>query len=138
MTALLITAAISFAAPPDSATMEAKEKTAWQSFKDKNKADFEKVVSADFCGVYYNGIYDMQKEVADMQNWDMKSFTLSDYKTVAAGQGTVIATYVVKVEGTYNGKDASGTFNCGSVWKKHKGEWQAIFHTNVKQQAATE
>src|SRR5229473_3539651 len=38
----------------------------------------------------------------------------------------------VYVEGTYDGKDASGTYNAGSVWTKHKGEWQAIFHTNVK------
>jgi hypothetical protein len=131
--ALLATVAISFAAPPDTAAMEAKEKAAWQAFKDKNVADFKKVVGADFCGVYDNGMYDMQKEIADMQKWDMKSFEFSDYKVVHSGMGTVTTTYVVKIEGTHDGKDASGTYNCGSVWKKQKGEWQAIFHTNVKQ-----
>ena len=45
-------------------------------------------------------------------------------------------TYKVTVEGTYDGKDQSGPYNAASVWKKHKGEWQAIFHTNVKQAPA--
>ncbi len=137
MTALLATVAISFAAP-DKAALEAKEKAAWQAFKDKKTDDFKKIINTEFCGVYDSGIYNMQKEVDDMQKWDMKSFALSDYQMVAAGRGTVMTTYTVKIEGTFNGKDASGTFNCGSVWKKQKdGEWQPIFHTNVKQAAPT-
>jgi hypothetical protein len=41
----------------------------------------------------------------------------------------------VTIEGAYDGKDQTGTYNAASVWKKQKakGEWQAIFHTNVKQ-----
>jgi hypothetical protein len=35
-----------------------------------------------------------------------------------------------------NGKDGSGMFNAASVWKKMKGEWQAIFHTNIKAETA--
>ena len=31
------------------------------------------------------------------------------------------------------GKDASGTYNAGSVWKMENGKWLAIFHTNIKQ-----
>jgi hypothetical protein len=42
----------------------------------------------------------------------------------------------VTVEGTYDGKDQSGTYNAGSVWNKQNGEWQAIFHTNIKQAPA--
>ena len=42
MTALLATIAVSNAAPPDKATMEGKEKAAWQAFKDKNERTSEK------------------------------------------------------------------------------------------------
>jgi len=42
----------------------------------------------------------------------------------------------VKVEGTNEGKDASGTYNAGSVWKLENGAWLAIFHTNMKQETA--
>jgi hypothetical protein len=42
----------------------------------------------------------------------------------------------VKVEGTYDGHDMSGTYNAGSVWKMEGNDWLAIFHTNIKQAAA--
>ena len=135
MIALLATIAISTAAPTDDALME-KEKAAWQAFKDKKPDDFKKLVSANVVAVYAEGMSDMQKELADMQKWDMKSFAISDYKVTSDAPGTVVTTYKVAIEGTYDGKDQSGTYNAASVWKKQKGEWQAIFHTNVKEQTA--
>jgi hypothetical protein len=133
--ALLATVAISTAATNDNALQE-KEKAAWQAFKDKKPDDFKKLVAANVVAVYAEGMSDMQKELADMQKWDMKSFAITDYKVTAFGSDTVIATYKVKVEGTYDGKDQSGTYNAASVWKSKKGEWQAIFHTNVKEAPA--
>src|SRR5881396_3854356 len=135
MVALLATIAISTAAPTDDALME-KEKAAWQAFKDKKPDDFKKVVSPNVVAVYAEGMSDMQKELADMQKWDMKSFSISDYKVTSAGSDTCITTYKVAVAGTYDGKDQTGTYNAASVWKKNKGGWQAIFHTNVKQAPA--
>ena len=134
---LLASVAVSFAAP-DKAAIEAKEKTAWQTFKDKDAAGFQKVVDKDFKGVYAEGLSDMAKEVSDMKKWDMKSFTISDYTAFSDEKDVIVTTYVVKVEGTYDGKDASGTYNAGSVWKMEKGAWMAIFHTNVKQEAAAQ
>ncbi len=135
MTALFATIAVSIAAP-DKDAMMAKEKAAWQAFKDKNAADFKKVVAADFLGVYAEGISDMKKELDDMQKWDMKSFAISDYTAFSDEKDVMVTTYTVKVEGTFEGKDASGTYNAGSVWKMKTGAWQAIFHTNVKMETA--
>jgi ketosteroid isomerase-like protein len=137
MMALLGTVALSTAASTEDTMME-KEKAAWQAFKDRKPDDFEKVVSAKLVGVYAQGTSDLQKELADMQKWDMKSFAISDYKVTSDGSDTVVTTYKVTIEGTYDGKDQSGTYNAASVWKKQKakGEWQAIFHTNVKQAPA--
>ena len=133
---LLAGIAVSFAATPDTDAIKAKETAAWQSFKDKKADDFKKVVDKDFMGVYAEGISDMAKEMSDMKKWDMKSFTISDYKSFSDEKDVIVTTYVVKVEGTYDGKDASGTMNAGSVWKMENGQWMAIFHTNVKQEAA--
>jgi len=135
MIALLATVAISTAATNEDAMME-KEKAAWQAFKDKKPNDFKKAVSANLMAVYAEGVSDMQKELADMQKWDMKSFAISDYKVTSDGPDTIVSTYKVAVDGTYDGKDQSGTYNAASVWKKQKGEWQAIFHTNVKEAPA--
>jgi len=133
--AFFATMAISLAAS-DKAAIEAKEKAAWQAFKDKNADDFKKVLHADFRGVYAEGVSDVQKELDDMKKWDMKSFTISDYNVVSVGAKMVMSTYKVVVEGTFDGKDASGTFNAGSVWKMGKDGWQGMFHTNVKAEAA--
>ena len=134
---LLATVAVSFAAP-DKAAIEAKEKTAWQTFKDKDAAGFQKVVDKDFKGVYAEGVSDMAKELSDMKKWDMKSFAISDFDSFSDEPDVIVTTYTVKIEGTYDGKDHSGTFNSGSVWKKEKGTWMAIFHANVKQEAAAQ
>lgn len=135
MTALLATIAVSIAAPDKEAIM-AKETAAWQAFKDKKADDFKKVVHADFRGVYAEGISTMQTEMDDMKKWDMKSFTISDYNAISAGADTIVTTYTVTIEGTYDGEDHSGTFNAGSVWKMGKGAWMAIFHTNSKAEPA--
>lgn len=129
---LIATVAVSVASPNDAA-LEAKEKAAWQAFKDKKADDFKKVVGANALGVYDDGVSDMAKEIADMQKMDMKSFAISDYKVTMSGTDTAVATYVVKIEATMGGQDASGTMNAASVWKQTGGEWQVIFHTNITQ-----
>lgn len=118
----------------DKDAIEAKEKAAWQAFKDKKADDFKKVVDKDLRAVYAEGIVDMEEELADMKKWDMKSFAISDYKAFSDSKDVIVTTYVVKIEGTIDGKDASGTYNSGSVWKKEGNDWLAIFHTNVKQE----
>src|SRR5450631_2894043 len=121
VTAFFATIAISIASP-DKDAMMAKEKAAWQAFKDKKVDDFKKVVAADFIGVYAEGVSNMKKEMDDMQKWNMKSFAISDYSVVATGADTMISSYKVTLEGTYDGKDASGIFNAGSVWQMKNGQ----------------
>jgi len=130
---LVATVAVSIAATPDKAAMEAKEKSAWQAFKDKNSDAFKKLVDKDIRCVYADRIStSLQNELADMKNWDMKSFEISDFEMFSDEKDVVVTTYKVQVEGTADGKDASGTYNAGSVWKLENGQWLAIFHTNVK------
>jgi len=137
VTALFITAAISFAKTPGKEAVMKKETAAWQSFKDKKADDFKKLVDKDIRCVYDDGISNMQKELDDMQKWDMKSFEISDFDSFSDEKDVIVTTYTVKVEGTFNGKDASGTYNAGTVWKLENGSWLAIFHTNIKQAPAS-
>jgi hypothetical protein len=134
ITILLATVAVSIAAPDKNVIM-AKEKAAWQAFKDKNADDFKKVVDGDVVGIYASGISGMKEELRDMQKWDMKSFKISDFKAHSDEKDVMVTTYKVTVKGTYDGKDASGTYNAGSVWKIENGVWLAIFHTNILQEA---
>ena len=131
MTVLFATIAVSIAAP-DKAAIEAKEKAAWQAFKDKKADDFKKLVSADVVAVYADRILNMQKELDAMTKTDMKSFSLSDFNVVATDADTAIVSYKAKVESTSEGKDNSGDYNCGSIWQMKNGKWQAIFHADMK------
>src|SRR5262249_34126526 len=101
-------------AVPNTDQMLEKENAAWQAFKDKKPDDFKKVVDGDMFGVYADGISDLAKELSEMQKWDMKSFTISDYKTTSDEKDVVVATYTVVIEGTVDGKDGSGTYNAGT------------------------
>ena len=133
--AFLALAIAAFAAP-DKAAVEAKEKAAWQAFKDKKADDFKKVADKDIRCVYGDGISDLAKELDSMKTSDIKSFEFSDFTAFSDEKDVMVTTYTVKLEGMLDGKDASGTYNAGSVWKLEKGAWMAIFHTNIKQEAA--
>jgi hypothetical protein len=135
MTALFATIAVSIAAP-DKDAMMAKEKAAWQAFKDKKSDEFKKLLSPDFVGVYKDGVYTLQKQIDAMQKWDMKSFALSDSNVVMTDANTAIVTCKAKVEGTFDGKDVSGTYNSGSIWQMKNGEWRAIFHSDMQEEEA--
>jgi hypothetical protein len=126
---------VSIAATPDKAAMEGKEKAAWQAFKDKNEAEFKKLVDKDVRAVYDSGVMNISNELDAMKKWDMKSFAISDFNMFSDEKDVIVSTYTVKVEGTFDGKDMSGTYNAGSVWKKEGSNWLAIFHTNIKQAA---
>jgi hypothetical protein len=135
MIVLFGTIAVSIAATPDKAAMEGKEKAAWQAFKDKNEAEFKKLVDKDVRGVYDTGVANMAGEMDAMKKWDMKAFSIGNYDIFSDEKDVIVSTYTVKVEGTFDGKDMSGTYNAGTVWKKEGSNWLAIFHTNIKQAA---
>src|SRR5690349_8295392 len=137
VTLLLAAAAISFAKTPGKDEIMKKENAAWESYKDKKADDFKKLVDKDIRCVYDNGVSNLQKELDDMSKWDMKSFEISNFDSFSDEKDVVVTTYTVKIEGTVNGKDASGTYNAGTVWKMENGKWLAIFHTNIKQVPAS-
>ena len=136
VTALLAAAAISFAKTPSKDAIMAKETEAWQAFKDKNADGFKKLVDKDFRGVYAEGVVDLKAELDEMQKADMKSFTLSDFNSFSDEPDVIVTTYKCTMQGSNGGKDTSGTYNCGTVWKMENNVWMAIFHTNIKAEAA--
>jgi hypothetical protein len=136
VTAFFASVVLSIAATPDKDAIMAKEKEAWQAFKDKNAEGFKKVVDKDFRGVYAEGVVGLKDELDEMQKTDMKSFELSDYTAFSDEKDVIVTAYKCVIQGTSGGKDTSGTYNCGTVWKMENGAWLAIFHTNVKAEAA--
>lgn len=124
--------AISFA--DDKATVMANEKTAWQTYKDRSAEGFKKVVDKDVRVVSAAGMANMQNELDDMKKWDIKSFSISDFDSFSDAPDVIVATYKIKLEAAFEGKDMSGMYNAGTVWKKEGSDWLAIFHTHAKEE----
>jgi hypothetical protein len=134
---LLGVVAVSFAGP-DKAAIEAKENAAWQAFKDKDAAGFQKLIDKDLRAVYVEGIMKLSDELDAMKKWDMKSFAISNFDMFSDEKDVVVTTYTVNVEGTFDGHDMSGTYNAGTVWKMEGNDWLGIFHTNMKAETAAQ
>jgi hypothetical protein len=132
---LFATMAIANAAPNKEAVI-AKEKAAWQAFKDKKADAFKKLISADLIAVYSDGVNNLQKELDSMAKTDMKSFDLTDFNVTFPAHDTAIITYKATVEATQEGKDVGGTLNCGSVWHMKNGKWMGVFHSEAKVEPA--
>lgn len=130
--ALCATAALAVAAEKEDAI--AREKAAWQAFKDKKTDDFRKIFATSYRGVYSDAIGKAEDEMKSMQEMTVKSFSLSDFDVVSVNPSTILVTYKVNMQFTEGGKEESGTYNCGSVWQKEGNDWRAIMHTNVKEE----
>lgn len=132
---LMLTTTITFAA--DNAAIEAREKAAWAAFSGRKPDDFKKLVWPELTAVYAEGVSDLQSELASMNKMEVKSSDIGDFKVTMAGPDIAMDTYTVKLIAMMNGKDISGTHQCATTWQQRNGEWRAIFHTDMKSEAAS-
>ena len=121
-----------------SATKEAaitdSEKSAWEAYKNKQADAFKKYLATDYCGVYAEGIKNVDKEVAGMEQTELRDYSFADMKVVFPSSDIAVTTYKATLQSSAGGQDTSGTYNVASVWAKKDGKWHVIFHTDVKSQ----
>jgi hypothetical protein len=129
---ILFAASSALLASPDKDTLITAEKNAWQNIKDKKWDDFKKMFSADFRGVYSDGINKLDKEMTEVKTLDLKSYSLGDIDVVFIDKDAALLTYSVTFQGSEGGKDASGKMNAASIWKKEGNDWHCAFHTDMK------
>jgi hypothetical protein len=110
------------------------EKSAWESYKNKQADAFRKLMSKDYYGIYTEGIKNLDREVADLAKTDLRDYSLTDMKVVFPSADVAVITYKTTFQLTSEGKDMSGTYNSGSTWVKKGGKWLEVFHTEAKAQ----
>lgn len=133
---ILFTAVTAAFASPDTDAIKAKETAAWEAFKTKDAASFQKLLAPEMRAVSDKGAMTIKDELASMQKMAMTSYTISDFNAVEAAPDTIVTTYTVATKAMMDGKDISSSDNAGSVWRKVNGEWLAVFHTDMSQAAA--
>ena len=113
---------------------EPVQKAAWEAYKNKQADAFKKYLTTDYCGVYAEGIKNVDKEVADMEKTELRDYSFADMKVVFPSADVAVATYKATLQSSSGGQDTSGTYNVASVWIKKGGKWLVIFHSDVKSQ----
>jgi hypothetical protein len=108
------------------------EKSAWESYKNKQADAFKKLMSHDYCGAYADALKTLDMEVADMAKTDLRDYSLADMKVVFPSTDVAMITYKTTIQQTSEGKDMSGTYNSASIWVKKGGKWLEVFHTEIK------
>ncbi len=115
-------------------TITGLEKSAWEAYKNKQTDAFKALMSKDYCGVYAEGVKNLDSELADMAKSNLREYSFADMKVVFPHPKVAVATYKATVQATSEGKDISGTYNSGSVWVQQGGKWIGVFHTETKVQ----
>jgi hypothetical protein len=129
---LAVTAPV-FAAGEKDAILD-KEKAVWQTVQDKNYDAFRKYFASDYHAAYAEGLFNLNQEIDSVKKVDLKSFAISDSTVFAPDSDSLVMTYKAKTQGTQDGKDMSGPWNCASVWHKSGTDWKVVFHTEIKSQ----
>lgn len=110
------------------------EKAVTEAFKNKQADAFRKYLAPEFVSIDAEGIENVAAQTADMGKYDVRENSFSDMKVVFPSPKIAVVTYKVTTQATHSGQDTSGTYNVGSVWTKHHGNWLLIFHAFTKAQ----
>ena len=110
------------------------EKSAWETYKNKQADAFKALMSKDYYGVYAEGVKNLDAEVADMSKTDLRNYSFADVKVVFPHPKVAVITFKATVQGTADGKDISGTYNSASVWVQQGGKWVGVCHAEAKAQ----
>ena len=117
---------------PSEAAITDLEKSAWEAYKNKQADAFKALMSNDYYGVYAEGVKNLDAEVADMAKSDLREYSFTDVKVVSPHPKVAVVTYKATVQASADGKDVSGTYNCGSVWVQKSNKWVGAFHSESK------
>jgi hypothetical protein len=108
------------------------EKSAWDAYKNKQADAFKALMSQDYYGVYSEGVKNLDAELADMAKTDLREYSFADVKVVFPHPKMAVMTYKATLQASADGKDISGTYNCGSVWVQRGKKWVGVFHSESK------
>ena len=115
-------------------TISDLEKSSWEAYKNKQADAFKALMSNVYSGVYAEGMKTLDTEVTDMAKTDLRDYSFSDIKVVFPHPKMAVMIYKAKVQATADGKDISGTYNCGSIWIQQRDKWIGAFHSEAKTQ----
>jgi hypothetical protein len=108
--------------------VEARVRKLWEAFKNKDKATLSSLLDDGF-RMFEEGLTafgDKKAEVNAVDEYELLSYTLSDFTVKPTGPNTAVVTYIAQYEGKSGGEVTKAKSVFGEVWV-HTGDWKALY-----------
>jgi hypothetical protein len=117
------------AAPVASPPLESQVRKLWAAYKNKDKATLSSLIDDNF-RMFEEGTTafgDKKTEVNSVDEFELITYTLSDFTVKPLGPNTVLVTYIAQYEGKSGGEVSKAKSVFGEVWTRSGGEWKALY-----------
>lgn len=109
--------------------LEAQVRKLWEAFKNKDKATLSALLDDDF-HLFEEGlstIGDKKAEVNAVDDFQLLSYTLSDFTVKSVGPNAALVTYVAQYEGKTGGEVSKAKSVFGEVWIRTGSAWKDLY-----------
>jgi hypothetical protein len=109
--------------------VEANVRKLWEAFKNKDKATLSSLIDDQF-RMFEEGLStfgDKKAEVNAPDEYELLSYTLSDFTVKPLGPNTALVTYRAQYEGKSGGEIAKGNSIFGEIWTRSGNAWKVLY-----------
>jgi hypothetical protein len=109
--------------------LEAQVRKLWEAFKNKDKATLSGLLDDQF-RQFEEGLTtfgDKKTEVNAVDDFELISYTLSDFTVKSLAPNAALVTYIAKYEGKSGGQVSKATSVFGEVWIHTGREWKGLY-----------
>jgi len=111
--------------------LEAKERKLWDDFKNKDKAGLAALLDDDFrqSEEGQSTFGDKKTEVNAVDEFELVSYTLSDFTVKSLGPNSALVTYIAQYEGKSAGETSKAKSVFAEVWirKSKDNDWKDFY-----------
>ena len=109
--------------------LEAKVRKLWEAFKNKDKTTLAALLDDRF-RLFEEGlstIGDKKTEVNAVDEFELISYTLSDFTVEPIAPNAALVTYIAQYQGKSGGEVSKGKSVFGEVWIRTGNEWKDFY-----------
>ncbi len=109
--------------------IEAQVRKLWQNFKNKDKAGLAALLDDGFRQFEEgtSSFGDKKTEVNAVDEYELTSYTLSDFTVKSLGPNSALVTYIAQYEGKSGGETQKAKSVFGEVWTRTGSGWKALY-----------
>jgi hypothetical protein len=109
--------------------VEAQVRKLWEAFKNKDKATLSNLLDDNF-RQFEEGLTtfgDKKAEVNSVDEFELVSYTLSDFTVKTLAPNAVLVTYIAQYQGKSGGEVSKAKSVFGEVWIHTGTEWKGLY-----------